>query len=50
MKYQQVLIGIQYFFPLKTRLKPIEEKNNVISKGFNGNSIFLPIKNPIQNY
>ena len=41
-------MGIQYFFPLKTRLKPIKEKNNGISISFNGNSIFFHIENPIQ--
>ena len=43
-------MGIQYFFPLKTRLKPIREKNNGISIGYNGNSISLLTDNPTQTY
>ena len=41
-------MGIQYFFPLKTRLKNIKEKNNEILIGFNGNLMFLHIENPIK--
>ena len=41
---------IQYFFSLKTRSKPIEEKNDEISIGSNGNSIFFPIEDPIKTY
>ena len=48
MKFQSVLMGIQYFFPLKTGLKPIKEISNEISIGFNEISISFSLKNRLK--